>query len=334
MKNYFKRGLKGEYDFIVGYRRTYEVNKKGEMVEILEVHLSDGGVDIFEYSRECEISLLKKMKRQFSNIDQSKLKGRSLREYEKARFFLDHEDELNRALFKRAKKDGFYADGNSVTVRNIEKMYAIPNIQKTYAYTIAHNLPGHMRIVKNDELAEKLGITLEELEALKSLNPTPAMDEYPLLISLDRLDSDEVSMGLALYGFDIAHYTKGEIISTITGAYSKEEAARKGIRLLTKKEFAESICMTEGELDYLKSLKENENIPDIPFITMNNLDNYSLEDLHAILDGTYAEEYNEAHAAEEVKNESKRKILDFKPLSEKLFGYKKKNRVKYYYNYK
>lgn len=327
MKNYFKKGTKGDYSFIVGYRKSYAVAPNGEMTDTLKIYFSDGACEEYEYSKLLEINTLKKMREQFTSIDSKKLKGKSLREYEKLKFFLEHEAAINKALFNKAKKDGFYKGCKSVSPRNLELIHRFPICEKEFARSI-NAQEEHMRIVNNAELAEKLGISIEKLLEMKAKNPNPAMDNFSLLISIDRMEPDEIELSLAHYGFDLSHYKNSELLSVLTGEVTEEQAKGMGIRLISKKEFAEYLNISQKELAYIESLRNNENILDTPLITANDLDSYSLEDLKNILNGTYGKEYETERV--KTKNRAKAKRLSFTPLRDKLFNLNSGKRAAFY----
>lgn len=327
MKNYFKKGTKGDYSFIVGYRKSFTIDDGGEKIPTIKVYMNDGTSDEYEYTTLAEINVLKTMREQFQSIDKSKLKGRALKEFEKQQFFLAHEDAINKALFTKAKKDGFYKGVKNVSPSMIELIQRFPICEKQFARSISFEDP-HMRVINNAELAEKLEITIEELQDIKAQNPNPGMDNFSFLISLDRLDPDEIQLGLANYGFDLMHYTKQEIISVLTGTISAEKARELGMRLITKEEFAQSLNMSSSDLAYIESLRHDENIPQIPLITINDLDSYNIEDLQNILNGSYGKEYETSTAKRKVTTKAKR--LSFTPLKERIMNIGTGKRAIYY----
>lgn len=327
MKNYFKKGTKGDYSFIVGYRKSYTVSPNGEMTDTLKIYFSDGACEEYEYSKLLEINTLKQMREQFTSIDSTKLRGKSLREYEKLKFFLEHEAALNKALFAKAKRDGLYHDCKNVSPKMLELLHRFPICEKEFARSI-NAQETHMRVVNNAELAERLDISVEELLEIKAKNPNPAMDNFSLLISVDRMEPDEIELGLAHYGFDLLHYKNSELLSVLTGEVTEEQARSMGLRLISKKEFAEHLNISQKELAYIESLRNNENILDTPLITANDLDSYSLDDLKNILNGTYGKEYE----TEQAKNSSraKAKRFSFSPVKEKLFNLNSGKRAAFY----
>ncbi len=325
MKNYFKKGIKGDFSFIVGYQKSFAIDEKGESINTIKIYYSDGSYDESEYTTLAEINTLKAMREQFASIDKSKLKGSSLREYEKMAFFLKHEEALNKALFNKAKSAGFYKGQKHVSTKELELMTRFPILEKAFAQSRAFSEEGHFRVVNNAELAERLGVPVEKLESLKSENSNQIMDNFAFLISTDCLEPEEIELGLAHEGFDLLHYSKKDIDSALTGKMTPEEARKLGMIVITKREFAESLHLSERDINYIESLRKNDNIPEVPLITVNDLSNYSLEDLRGILDGTYGQEYNKP-----VRKSAKAKRFSLTPLKEKLLNMGGEKRPAYY----
>lgn len=323
MKNYYKRGIapKDRW-FITGYQKGIRVDEFGNVIEVLEVRMADGHYEVYDYSIVVEINILKKMRNQFKYIDALRLKGRQVREYEKVKFFLDNEDRINKALFQRAKKSGFYKGQPFIEPKTLETLHRLPGLERYLTNSIIKSSELNFRPVSNNELAEKLGISLEELEEIKKMNPNPAIPNSPLLVSSKRLDETETELGMQDYGLDLSYFSRNEIIRVLTGACTQEEAEEIGLRVVTEKEMADMLKISPKELKILRTLENNikylressdiNSYPELPLITINDLDSYSLEDLQNIINNSYGKEYEERP----LKNREKRFTL--KPLYEKI----------------